>query len=107
MKYDMLPYKTIDRLWNAFQGHSGCVNEKYKAFKREDSYCYSDRDRFVAKFFKKYVGKCIAFADFGDGSDLFRLIGTGRIASRRESWDFALHSVKIKHCPMCGRKLEF
>ena len=47
-----------------------------------------------------------AGADFGDGSDLFRLINTGRIASRREIWDFALHSVKIHFCPMCGRKLN-
>lgn len=63
MKYDMLSYKAVERIWDAFQGHAACVNEKYKAFKREDSYCYSDRDRFVAKFFKKYVGKCIAFVD--------------------------------------------
>lgn len=46
-----------------------------------------------------------AGADFGDGGDLFRLMNTGRIASRMESWDFALHSVKINFCPMCGRKL--
>lgn len=63
MKYDMLSYKAAERLWDAFQGHDACVNEKYKAFKREDSYCYSDRDRFVAKFFKKYTGRYAAFID--------------------------------------------
>lgn len=63
MKYDMLSYEAVERIWDAFQGHDASVNEKYKTFKREDSYCYSDRDRFVAKFFKKYAGRCIAFAD--------------------------------------------
>ena len=47
-----------------------------------------------------------AGADFGDGKNLFRLINTGRIAARRDDWDFALHSVKIKFCPMCGRELS-
>ena len=48
-----------------------------------------------------------AGVELEDGKDLFRLINTGRIAARRDDWDFALHSVKIKFCPMCGRKLEF
>jgi len=48
-----------------------------------------------------------AGADFGDGNDRFRLMNSGRLAARMDIWDFALHSVKIKFCPMCGRKLEF
>lgn len=28
MKYDMLSYKAAERLWDAFQGHNACVNEK-------------------------------------------------------------------------------
>ncbi len=46
-----------------------------------------------------------AGADFGDGEDLFRLMSTCRIAVRRDNWDFALHSIKIKFCPFCGQKV--
>lgn len=62
MKYDMLPYKTVERVWDTFQAHSACVNGKYEAFKGKD-YWYSDRERFVGRFFKPYVGKYIAFID--------------------------------------------
>lgn len=63
MKYDMLPYKTVERVWDTFQDHSCCINEKYASFKGKDNYWYSDRDRFVGRFFKKYIGKYIAFID--------------------------------------------
>lgn len=46
-----------------------------------------------------------AGADFGDGNDRFRLMNSGRLAARMDNWDFAIHSVKIKFCPMCGREL--
>lgn len=63
MKYDMLLHETINRVWDTFLGHAECVNEKYKTFKGDKTYWYSDRDRFVGRFFKKYIGKYIAFID--------------------------------------------
>lgn len=63
MIYDMLPYETVKRVWETFQVHSASINEKYEAFKGKETYWYSDRDRFVGRFFKKYAGKCIAFTD--------------------------------------------
>ena len=63
MKYDMLTHETINRVWDTFLGHDACVNEKYETFKGEKTYWYSDRDRFVGRFFKKYIGKYIAFID--------------------------------------------
>lgn len=63
MKYDMLPYKTVARVWDTFQAHSACVNEKYETFKGKDNYWSSDRERFVGRLFKLYVGKYIVFID--------------------------------------------
>lgn len=63
MMYDMLPYETVKRVWGTFQAHSACINKKYEQFKGKDTYWSSDRDRFVGRFFRKHVGKCIAFTD--------------------------------------------
>ena len=63
MRYDMLPYETVKRVWETFQAHSACINKKYETFKGKETYWYSDRDRFVGRFFRKHVGKCIAFID--------------------------------------------
>lgn len=63
MIYDMLPYETVKRVWEAFQAHSACINKKYEKFKGQNSYWTTDRERFVGRFFKKYAGKYIAFID--------------------------------------------
>lgn len=63
MIYDMLPYETVKRVWETFQAHSACINKNYEKFKGKETYWYSDRDRFVGRFFRKHVGKCIAFTD--------------------------------------------
>lgn len=63
MMYDMLPYETVKRVWETFQAHSACINKNYEKFKGKETYWYSDRERFVGRFFKPYVGKCIAFTD--------------------------------------------
>ena len=63
MMYDMLQYETVKRVWETFQAHSAFINKKYETFKGENTYWTSDRERFVGRFFKPYVGKCIAFTD--------------------------------------------
>lgn len=63
MMYDMLQYETVKRVWETFQAHSASINKKYETFKGENTYWTSDRERFVGRFFKPYVGKCIAFTD--------------------------------------------
>lgn len=63
MIYDMLPYETVKRVWETFLAHSACVNKKYETFKGKETYWYSDRDRFVGRFFRKHVCKYIAFMD--------------------------------------------
>lgn len=63
MIYDMLPYETVKRVWETFLAHSANINKKYETFKGKDTYWYSDRDRFVGRFFCKHVGKYIAFMD--------------------------------------------
>lgn len=54
-----------DRFWNKPTNHNNTANEKYKTFcfeeNKDRSLC--DRDRFVEKFFKKYIGKYIAVID--------------------------------------------
>lgn len=56
MKYDILGTETIEKIWNTFQNHTCHINKKYEKFKTIKNNA-SDRDRFVGKFFKKYVGK--------------------------------------------------
>ena len=65
MNYKMFSIPEADRFWNKFISHKNFVNEKYKTFCREENKNRSicDRDRFVEKFFKKYIGKYIAVID--------------------------------------------
>ena len=63
MKYDMIKYDIADRIWNAFIHNDDCINKHYESFRNDDSYCSSDRDRFVSKFFRRYVGMYIIFMD--------------------------------------------
>lgn len=59
MKYDMLKLSDIRRVLDAFYGHRNYVNERYS----KDNVCISDRDRFVRKFFRKYVDRYIILID--------------------------------------------
>lgn len=65
MKYELLTTQEADRFWNKFMCHDKTVNEKFMTFcsneNADRSLC--DRDRFVEKFFKPYIGKCIAAID--------------------------------------------
>ena len=63
MMYNMLPLPVVARVWETFLAHCASINEKYETFKGKDTYWYSDRDRFVGRFFSKHVGKYIAFMD--------------------------------------------
>lgn len=63
MKYTLLNSKVVERICDAFYGHSECINDKYNAFSNGNTCIYSDRDRFVKKFFSKHVGKHIVLAD--------------------------------------------
>ena len=64
MKYDMMKRSVVTRVMDAFYGYSECVNKEYEGFRKENIYWYSDRDRFVGRFFKKYIGKYICLMDF-------------------------------------------
>ena len=73
MKYTLLDSKVAGRICDAFYGHSEYINEKYNAFAKA-TYTCSDRERFVNKFFSKYIGKHIVLADkeiIGYASDNF------------------------------------
>lgn len=59
MKYDMLKLSDVRRVLDAFYGHSSCVNERYS----KENVCISDRDRFVSRFFRKYVDRYIILID--------------------------------------------
>lgn len=63
MKYNMLPETAVKRICDAFYAHSMCVNERYAQFNKSTPYWYSDRDRFVGRLSKQFVGKMIAFMD--------------------------------------------
>ena len=63
MKYDMLSLETVRHIWDTFQEHDACINDKYNKFKGKDTYWSSDRERFVGRLFKKYEGRYIAFID--------------------------------------------
>lgn len=62
MKYTMLESKVVERICDAFYGHSDYINDKYNAFSKGNT-SYSDRDRFVKKFFSKHIGKHIVLSD--------------------------------------------
>ena len=63
MKYNMIPRKVVEKIWNLFQDHSYSDNAKYKEIIKKPDYACSDRDRFVARFFKPYVGKYIVLVN--------------------------------------------
>ena len=63
MKYDMLDKESVKRVIDTFEAHSLFINKKYEAFKSKDNYWSSDRDRFVGRFFKKYLGKFFILID--------------------------------------------
>lgn len=51
------------KCYHTFEAHSLFINKKYEAFKSKDNYWSSDRDRFVGRFFKKYLGKFFILID--------------------------------------------
>lgn len=59
----MLKVSTVERVWHAFYSLSMCNNDRYISFRGKDNYWYTDRERFVGRFFKRYVGRYIAFMD--------------------------------------------
>lgn len=63
MKYEMLKVSTVKRVWHAFYSISMCNNDRYISFRGKDNYWHTDRERFVGRFFKRYVGRYIAFMD--------------------------------------------
>lgn len=63
MKYDMIPRDVVSHVMDTFYGHSCCINHDYKAFRKDGDIDDSDRDRFVGRFFKKYVGRFICIID--------------------------------------------
>lgn len=63
MKYNMIPRPVVEKMWNLFQDHSYFKNEKYKEITKKPDYSCSDRDRFVVRFFKPYVGKYIVLVN--------------------------------------------
>lgn len=66
MKYKMLKVSTVERVCHAFYSLSMCNNDRYISFRGKDNYWYTDRERFVGRFFKRYVGRYIAFIDQED-----------------------------------------
>lgn len=63
MKYDMLDKESVKRVIDTFDNHDDAINKKYEQIKNKDNYWLSDRDRFVGRFFKKYVGKNFILMD--------------------------------------------
>ena len=63
MKYDMLGKEIVKRVIDTFDSHDEARNEKYEQIKKKDNYWSSDRDRFVGRFFKEYVGKNFILMD--------------------------------------------
>ena len=63
MKYDMFDRESVNRVLDTFEAHSLFINKKYEAFKSKDNYWSSDRERFVGRFFKKYLGKFFILID--------------------------------------------
>ena len=59
----MIPHDTLKRIWDTFVAHDNSINRKYEAFRKENQYWSSDRDRLVGRFFAKYAGRYIVLAD--------------------------------------------
>lgn len=78
MKYTMIPRPVVEKICNLFQDHSYCVNEKYKEITKKPEYSCSDRDRFVARFFKPYVGKYIVLVN---KDEIGRMMADGNIVA--------------------------
>lgn len=77
MKYTMLDSEVVERICKAFYEHSEFINDKYNGFAKGNKISYSDRDRFVKKFFDRYIGKYIVLVDkelIGYVGDLFAYV---------------------------------
>ena len=59
----MFDKESVTRVLDTFEAHSLFINKKYEAFKSKDNYWSSDRERFVGRFFKKYLGKFFILID--------------------------------------------
>lgn len=59
----MLNKEIVKRVIGTFDNHDAHINEKYEKIKNKDNWWSSDRDRFVGRFFKKYVGKKFILMD--------------------------------------------
>ena len=63
MKYEMIPSKTVKRLWDAFSDLSMANNEHYTSFRTVNQYWHTDRDRLVGRLLAKYIDKYIVLID--------------------------------------------
>jgi len=63
MKYEMIPSKTVKRLWDAFTDLAMANNEHYMSFRTQNRYWYTDRDRLVGRLLAKYTDKYIVLID--------------------------------------------
>ena len=63
MKYEMIPSKTVKRLWDAFTDLTMANNEHYMSFRTQNQYWYTDRDRLVGRLLAKYTDKYIVLID--------------------------------------------
>lgn len=59
----MLNKEIVKRVIETFDNHDERINKKYEKIKKKDNWWSSDRDRFVGRFFKKYVGKTFILMD--------------------------------------------
>ena len=94
MKYTMLDSEVVERICNTFYGHSEFINDKYNGFAKGNKTNYSDRNRFVEKFFSRYIGKYIVLVD----KELIGCVGDLSVyASDRQS----IYSSKTKLDTCC------
>lgn len=63
MKYEMIPSKTVKRLWDAFTDLPMANNEHYMSFRTQNQYWYTDRDRLVGRLLAKYTDRYIVLID--------------------------------------------
>lgn len=59
----MLNKESVKRVIDTFAKHDESKNEKYEKFKSKDNPWSSDRDRFIGRFFNKYIGKYFILMD--------------------------------------------
>lgn len=64
MKYNNLTTDQADRILKKYRGHSYCINNAYASLVNDDTRKYwSDRDRFVKRFFSKYANRYVKIID--------------------------------------------